>query len=63
MVTLLFRLKRMIECCVKSLELNLASGYIDHLNKVKTILEDQLEAKQKDMKGTNFIVFCPFHLL
>ena len=52
----------MIEHCMQSWVVGLATGYTDHLRKVKTRLEDQLEKEQNHMAGMNFVLSMIFQL-
>ena len=57
-----FRLRGMIEHCMQGWVVGLATGYTDHLRKVKTRLEDQLEKEQNHMAGMNFVLSMIFQL-
>lgn len=52
----------MIRHCIQSWELNLATGYTEHLREVLTRLQDQLKEEQKHMAGINFVVSMFFSI-
>ena len=56
-------MKEMIRHCIQSWELNLATGFTEHLGKVQTRLQDQLKKEQEHMAGINFVVSMFSHLL